>query len=210
MPLPDFTSFHPGYEEEKREAERRQTQCFMSCTQAARGSRHGEGGLRRPHRCRARSPAGVPPRLSPRGVFHPQGATRARLRGYGASSADIAANAAPSSSEAPRTPVLMPAGMMPGPPGSRTDEVLPAGTALAPFRPASPGRRPFRASLILCLYPKRGRLSRHGHIYRDAIIPVRRPFSPATASRRRRRVESSLVCLPDNQNKMAGASAPAI
>ena len=41
-------------------------------------------GLRRPHRCRARSPAGVPPRLSPRGVFHPQGATRARLRGYGA------------------------------------------------------------------------------------------------------------------------------
>jgi hypothetical protein len=31
-----------------REAERRQTQCFMSRTQAACGSRHGDSGLRRP------------------------------------------------------------------------------------------------------------------------------------------------------------------
>ena len=36
------------------------------------------------------------------------------------------------SSDAPRTPVVMPADMMPGPPGSRADEAWPAGTALAP------------------------------------------------------------------------------
>ena len=35
----------------EREAERRQTQCFMSRTQAAHGSRHGESGLRRPSAC---------------------------------------------------------------------------------------------------------------------------------------------------------------
>jgi hypothetical protein len=147
MPFPDFIRATKNEKKEgKRNAGRRSVSCPARKRRAGRATERS--GLRRPHRCRARSPAGVPPRLSPRGVFHPQGATRARLRGYGASSADIAANAAPSCSEAPRTPVIVPAGMMPGPPGSRTDEVLPAGTALAPFRPASPARRPFRARLI--------------------------------------------------------------
>ena len=36
------------------------------------------------------------------------------------------------SSEAPRAPVVMPAGMMPKPPGCAADEAAPAGTALAP------------------------------------------------------------------------------
>jgi hypothetical protein len=35
-------------------------------------------------------------------------------------------------SEAPRAPVVMPAGSMPGPPGSRSDELPPAGTAPTP------------------------------------------------------------------------------
>jgi hypothetical protein len=35
-------------------------------------------------------------------------------------------------SEAPRAPVIMPAGSMPGPPGSGSDEPPPAGTAPAP------------------------------------------------------------------------------
>jgi len=35
-------------------------------------------------------------------------------------------------SEAPRAPVVMPAGSMPGPPGSGSDELPPAGTAPAP------------------------------------------------------------------------------
>ena len=50
-----------------------------------------------------------------------------RPRGGGHSADDR-----PTSSDAPRTPVVMPAGMMPGPPGSQADEASPAGTALAP------------------------------------------------------------------------------
>jgi hypothetical protein len=54
---------------------------FMSRTQAARGSRHGKVGLRRPFRYRARSPASVPPRLSPKGVVVPKAQLQARLPG---------------------------------------------------------------------------------------------------------------------------------
>ena len=67
---------------------------------------------------RARSPAGVPPRFCPRGVWS-LGAIRARLRGCFATAADMTAGSAPTSSGAPRTPVIVPAGLMPGPPGSR-------------------------------------------------------------------------------------------
>jgi hypothetical protein len=42
------------------------------------------------------------------------------------------AGAAPGCSDAPRVPVIVPAGMMPEPPGSDGDEPPPAGTALAP------------------------------------------------------------------------------
>ena len=113
-------------------------------------SRHGKIGLRRPVRCRARSPAGVPPRLLPRRVSHPQGATRAMLRGRQRPRGGLhAADPAPTSSDAPRAPVIVPAGLMPEPPGSAADEATPAGTALAPLRPASPGRRPLGQVLIL-------------------------------------------------------------
>ncbi|HLX12264.1 MAG TPA: hypothetical protein VKS81_05575, partial [Bacteroidota bacterium] len=88
-----------------------------------------------------RSPSGVPPRLSPRRVSHPQGSASGQAS-WDAAQDSVTAPAYPSSSDAPRTPVVMPAGMMPGPPGSKADEALPAGTALAPCRPASPGRRP--------------------------------------------------------------------
>jgi hypothetical protein len=91
-------------------------------THTACGARHGRSGLRRAFRYRARSPAGVPPRLFPRGVWS-LGATRARFRGQ---------VALPTSSDAPRMPVVMPADMMPEPPGSEADEASPAGTALAP------------------------------------------------------------------------------
>ena len=53
----------------------------------------------------------------------------------------------PTSSDAPRTPVVMPAGMMPGPPECAADEAAPAGAALAPCRQASPGRRPYRGEI---------------------------------------------------------------
>ena len=48
------------------------------------------------------------------------------------------AGATPVYSDAPRAPVIVPAGMMPEPPGSEGDEPPPAGTALAPI---SQGRR---------------------------------------------------------------------
>ncbi len=87
---------------------------------------------------------------------------------------DIAANAAPSCSEAPRTPVIVPAGMMPGQPGSGADEAPPAGTALAPFRPASPGRRPFRASLI-----RTGYVTETGTHVKDTVSVIE-TMSPGT------------------------------
>ncbi len=85
-------------------------------------------------RLRARSPAGVTPRLCPRGVWS-LGAIRARLRGEGL----------PSQFQRRTSHTGRNAGrLMPEPPGSEADEALPAGTALAPCRPASPGRRPYR------------------------------------------------------------------
>jgi hypothetical protein len=80
---------------------------------------------------RARLP-GVPPRVFPRGVWS-LGATRARFRGQTVQGAGVTPPTdLPTSSDAPRMPVVMPADMMPGPPGSEADEASPAGTALAP------------------------------------------------------------------------------
>ena len=63
--FPDYASLHPGYEEGKKEAERRQTQgtTAASCGCGARP-------------CGARTLDGVPPRLSPKGV----GSFRVKLR----------------------------------------------------------------------------------------------------------------------------------
>jgi hypothetical protein len=49
-------------------------------------------------------------------------------------------------SDAPRTPVVMPAGMMPGPPGNEADEASPAGTALAPKPAGVTAGRPRRGA----------------------------------------------------------------
>ena len=46
--------------------------------------------------------------------------------------AGVTRTLAPRLSEAPRAPVVMPAGSMPGPPGSGSDELPPAGTAPTP------------------------------------------------------------------------------
>ena len=55
--------------------------------------------------------------------------------------AGVTRTLAPRLSEAPRAPVVMPAGSMPGPPGSGSDEPPPAGTAPAPSVGVT-GRRP--------------------------------------------------------------------
>ncbi len=71
---------------------------------------------------------------SSQGVLLSLGAIRARLRGGFANAADMTAGLAATSSDAPRTPVVMPAGMMPGPPGSEV--ASPArGLRLSPRRP---------------------------------------------------------------------------
>src|SRR5579863_2761326 len=113
-------SFNPGYEKKGSGTPAVALSSVPHRTGAARATE--QGGLRRPVRYRARSPAGVPPRLLPRGVLS-LGATRARLRGQ---------VALPTSSDAPRTPVVMPAGMMPGPPGSEADDAIARGHRTRP------------------------------------------------------------------------------
>ena len=78
----------------------------------------------------------------PRGVWS-LGAIRARFRGTTVQGAGVTPPTAyPTSSDAPRMPVVMPADMMPGPPGSQADEASTRGHRPRPCRPASPGRRP--------------------------------------------------------------------
>src|ERR1700733_586606 len=84
-------------------------------TQAACGTRHGKGGLRRPPlagalACR-RSTA-----VLASGTFVPKAQRRARLPENGAQAAACRTHRL-GYSEAPRAPVVMPAGMMPEPPG---------------------------------------------------------------------------------------------
>ena len=62
----------------------------------------------------------------------PQGSASARLGGCGAQAAGCPAGTASVYSEAPRVPVIVPAGMMPKPPESAVTSLTPAGTALAP------------------------------------------------------------------------------
>ena len=91
-----------------------------------------------------RTPLGVPPRFLPKGLLIPKAQLRPGFVGGGAETRRVApANAAPSSSDAPRTPVIVPAGMMPEPPECAGDEPTPAGTALAPPTGVT-GRRPSR------------------------------------------------------------------
>jgi hypothetical protein len=100
----------------KREAERRQTHCLAARTQAACGTRHEKRAACATLRLRARSPAGVPRRFSPKGL-----SSRGLSFGPGFPKAARKAAACRTRrlghSEAPRAPVVVPAGMMPEPPG---------------------------------------------------------------------------------------------
>jgi hypothetical protein len=128
--------------ERKKEAERRQTHCRQSRTSGC--GRATESAACAALRLRARSPAGVPPRLLPRRVSHPQGAARAMLRGTWRATGLCPPS--PAHFQRCTSRAGHSAGrLMPEPPECAADEATPAGTALAPLRPASPGRRPFRA-----------------------------------------------------------------
>ncbi len=73
------------------------------------------------------------------GTIHPKGSAQARLRGRRRQTRRVApANAAPSSSDAPRAPVIVPAGMMPEPPECEGDEPNARGHRTRSAKPASP------------------------------------------------------------------------
>jgi hypothetical protein len=65
------------------------------------------------------TPSGVPPRLLPEGVVVPKAQLGPGFPDHGADKRRVTpAGVASGHSEAPRTPVIVPAGMMPEPPGS--------------------------------------------------------------------------------------------
>ena len=125
--LPGFHFVQPGYEKEKGSGT--PADALSSARTSGCGARHGRSGLRRPSAIgRARLPAFH--HGSSQGVCGPLVRSGPGFVGNGPRGGCY--SALPTSSDAPRAPVVVPAGMMPGPPGSKADEAPPAGTALAP------------------------------------------------------------------------------
>ncbi len=101
--------------------------------------------------CKARSPIGVPPRFSPKGVIVPKARLQARLPGTWSERA-LPAIACPSPASTSR-PGHNAGRLMPKPPGSGSDEPPPAGTASRPDQPGSPadvlhGERDWLPSIV--------------------------------------------------------------
>ena len=159
-------TLNPGYLlKRKKEAERRQAQISILRACARRAL------------CKARTPSGVPPRFSPKGLSSPKAQRQAMLPGTRPERTILQARPNRGAKDPAPFKRVLPAPnlsqssestsraghsagrMMPKPPGSKGDEPKPAGTALAP--PAVV-RRP--ASLIRArqgeLYLKWGQMSR--------------------------------------------------
>ena len=95
----------------KKEAERRKAQSPTAAPCGAALPLRGQHASRRSTAVLAK------------GTAHPEGSAQARLRGRRHQKRRVApASAAPTSSDAPRAPVLVPAGMMPEPPECAGDE----------------------------------------------------------------------------------------
>ena len=122
----------------KRKAERRKTLIRIlrapTCILPRLRGRTEEGARLAP--CKARSPIGVPPRLSPKGVIVPKAQLQARLPGTWSERA-LPAVACPSPASTSR-PGHNAGRLMPKPPGSGSDEPPPAGTASRSDQPGSP------------------------------------------------------------------------
>ena len=122
----------------KRKAERRRTLIRIlrtpTCILPRKRGRTEEGARLAP--CKARSPIGVPPRLSPKGVIVPKAQLQARLPGTWSERA-LPAIACPSPASTSR-PGHNAGRLMPKPPGSGSDEPPPAGTASRSDQPGSP------------------------------------------------------------------------
>jgi hypothetical protein len=97
---PDYTPFHPGYEERKKRKRNAVRRC--SVTTATCGLRHAPYG--------ARTSSGVPPRLLPKGVIVPKAQLRPGFTRQAPKVAGYPRQRRPRLQRAPRTPVLVPAG----------------------------------------------------------------------------------------------------
>ena len=172
-----------GLRKKIRRAERRQTHCVDARTQAACGTRHGVRRLAPPSACgRARLPA-FHLRFSPSGTFVPKAQRRARLperrnikqrtcrtrRHFG-------------HSDAPRAPVVVPAGMMPEPPGSGVYLSARGRRTRSTVRKYPPGRRPL-TSEIGGVYCRRFRQVKGVGNYADEINAFRACASYAISAR---------------------------
>src|ERR1700677_1430169 len=125
----------------KKEAERRQAHCLLPARKRRAGRATEKGGLRRPPlagalACR-RSTA-----VLTNGTFVPRAQRRARLPKTERKAADLAATRRLGHSEAPRAPVIVPAGMMPEPPGCGAYPSARGRRTRSAFREYPPQRRP--------------------------------------------------------------------
>ncbi len=155
-----FVAFAPRNGERKKEAERRKAQ-----TPAA--APFGAALLLREQHASRRSTA-----VLAQGTAHPKGSAQARLRERQRHMRRVApASAAPTSSDAPRAPVIVPAGMMPEPPECAGDEPTPAGTALAPPARVT-GRRPLRErdSLLVAVTERVTEVKNFYHSFSDYVF----------------------------------------
>src|SRR5580658_1281158 len=143
----------------KRRAERRQTQGLDARTQAACGTRHGVRRLAPPSACgRARlpafhlrfSPTGLSSRRFSVGPGFPK--TMRKLR--------RAARIVFGHSDAPRAPVVMPAGMMPEPPGCGVYLSTRGCRTRSAIRKYPPKRRPLMSEIDCRYYQRRGEVKR--------------------------------------------------
>ena len=112
---------------QKKEAERRKAQIPTAAPCGAALPRRGQHASRRSTAVLAQ------------GTAHPEGSAQARLRGRRRHMRRVApASTASSSSDAPRAPVIVPAGMMPEPPECEGDEPNARGHRTRSTGPESP------------------------------------------------------------------------
>ena len=135
---PGFHSVPSGLRRKKRRKEKRKRNAVRRCSVTTAALR--AAALPHPHG-KGSTPSGVPRRFS-QSDCHRLAQLRARLHGtqHRTRRASLRRRR-PRLQRAPRTPVIVPAGMMSEPPGNGSDEPPSAGTALAPpaavTRPAS-------------------------------------------------------------------------
>jgi hypothetical protein len=116
-----------------------------------------KGGLRRALRLRARSPAGVPPRFSPQGLSSP-GLSIGPGFPKMARKLRRAARTVSGHSDAPRAPVVVPAGMMPEPPGCGPYLSARGRRTRSAVREYPPGRRPLKSEISRRYCHRRGKV----------------------------------------------------